>query len=344
MKKPVRILQTLLGLFALIVLILDSKTAIAGGIEGIHICLQVLIPSLFPFLFLCSWLNGKLTQFSLPFLRPIQKIFGMSSGGEAVLLTTFLSGYPIGAQNVCQLWNNGALDTVDARRLLGYCSIAGPSFIFGVLGPIFPSLRITFLLWLTQILSALLVSFLLPGRAIHGKLQQNTQPITMTNALAHATKGMCKICGWAILFRVLIAVLERWVLWMMYDHVKVLFTGLLELSNGCLGLSVIKSVGVRFVYASILLSFGGLCVYMQTSSVTKDLGTGMYLPGKILQCLIATTISILLLPVVETNVQIVFLPFLIITILLTAIGVAILYRNKIVLAFSGKRLYNQSIR
>ena len=49
---------------ALLVLILDGNTAIAGIREGIQICIQTLIPSLFPF-FICSGLlTGNLPHHS----------------------------------------------------------------------------------------------------------------------------------------------------------------------------------------------------------------------------------------------------------------------------------------
>ena len=71
---------------------------------------------------------------------------------------------------------------------------------------------------------------------------------------------------------------------------RVGIVGLLELANGCMELSTIADAGLRAVLCSAFLSLGGLCVTMQTLSVTGSLGLGMYIPGKILQC----TVSILL--------------------------------------------------
>ena len=66
--------------------------------------------------------------------------------------------------------------------------------------------------------------------------------------------------------------------------------GLLELSNGCCELLSVSDVALRFVICSGLLSFGGLCVTMQTVSVTPGLSLRDYFLGKLLQ----TAFSVLL--------------------------------------------------
>ena len=68
---------------------------------------------------------------------------------------------------------------------------------------------------------------------------------------------MGNVCGWVILFRILIAFLERWFLWLLPASVRVAVTGLLELSNGCCALAEIKDFKMRFLLCSGMLSFGG---------------------------------------------------------------------------------------
>ena len=51
------------GIFScmgILVLILDGKTALAGAMAGMELCMKTVIPSLFPFLFLCSLLTNSL--------------------------------------------------------------------------------------------------------------------------------------------------------------------------------------------------------------------------------------------------------------------------------------------
>ena len=65
---------------------------------------------------------------------------------------------------------------------------------------------------------------------------------------------------------------------------QVLITGLLELSNGCIQLTALSCEGLRFIIASVFLSLGGICVALQTASVTEDIPKDLYFPGKLLQC------------------------------------------------------------
>ena len=91
------------------------------------------------------------------------------------------------------------------------------------------------------------------------------------------------VCGWIVLFRVVIAFLDRWILWLFPTEVRVALIGLLELSNGCWELRTIASVPVRFLLCGGMIAVGGLCVSMQTASVTPGLSLRYYALGKLVQ-------------------------------------------------------------
>ena len=91
------------GLFAaagMVVLILDSRTALMGASEGVALCLKTVIPSLFPFFILSGILSGSLMGLEFPILRPIGRVLGMPNGSEMLLVSGFLGGYPVGAKAV----------------------------------------------------------------------------------------------------------------------------------------------------------------------------------------------------------------------------------------------------
>lgn len=275
----------------LVVLILDAKTALYGAGEGIGLCLQSVIPSLLPFFILSILLTGALTGVPIPILRPLGKLCGIPSGCESLLITGFLGGYPAGAQCIAQAYRAGQLDRNDAGRLLGFCNNAGPAYLFGIVASRFPNARCAWLLWGIHILSALAVGILLPGRSLHHAKIPTGKPISLQNAIQSSIRILAGVCAWVIVFRTVIAFLERWFLWLIPEPAQVLLSGLLELSNGCCDLGRIPHPGLRFIIASGILAFGGLCVVMQTVSVTKGLGLGHYLPGKVLQVAISILLS-----------------------------------------------------
>ena len=116
-------------------------------------------------------------------------------------------------------------------------------------------------------------------------------PVTPSQAISRSVKVTAQICGWIILFRVILAFLNRWFLWYVGNDMQILLNGILELANGCSSLSHVSCPGLRFIIASTMLCFGGLCVLLQTASVTGSVGMGMYLPGKILHCLCGTLLA-----------------------------------------------------
>lgn len=272
---------------ALIMLILDSETAITGARDGIQVCLYSVVPSIFPFLIFSGILIPALSSLRLPILRPLGKLLGIPEGAETVFLAGLLGGYPTGAQIVAKMWEGGKLKEHDARRMLGFCSNAGPSFLFGILGLKFAERRILWALWIIHILSAVIAGILLPGRS-KSKISAAPLPhISVTDVMKSSVQTMGFICGWVVLFRTVLAFMDRWLLWLVPASIRISIYGILELANGCCSADHIASTGLRFVLCSGMLAFGGICVGMQTASVTGKLGLGQYPLGKLLQTAIA---------------------------------------------------------
>lgn len=275
----------------MLILILDGKTAVTGGREGLELCMKTVIPSLFPFFLLSNLLTHALAGGKIPLLRPLAALCGVPEGGESLLLTGFLGGYPVGAQSVANVFRSGQLSKGEAERMLAFCNNAGPAFLFGMAAAMFPQKRLAFFLWLIHILSAFFTAALLPARDMRPVTLSEAKSVTISEAMYGAIRVTGTVCGWVILFRILIGFLNRWVLWLLPIPVQVLMTGLLELTNGCCALAAISGTPMRFVLCSGMLAAGGLCVTMQTVSVTSGLSLKYYFPGKAMQVLFSLILS-----------------------------------------------------
>lgn len=275
----------------MLLLILDSRTALEGARTGLDLCIRTVVPSLFPFFLLSILLTGSLLGSGLPWLRPIAKLCRMPKGAESILVSAFLGGYPVGAQAVASAYHCGQITKEDAERMLSFCSNAGPAFLFGMVGSMFPDGRTAWLLWGIHIAAALLTAVMFPGGS-HSTVKVETHnTVSISCALTSAIQVMSRVCGWVILFRVVIAFLERWILWILPMEARVALTGILELSNGCCDLWKIPDVNTRFLVCSAILAFGGLCVTMQTMSVTGGLSMRSYYLGKLLQTALVLLMS-----------------------------------------------------
>lgn len=274
----------------MMILILDSKTVLNGASQAIELCVKTIIPSLFPFFILSILLTNSLSSAQIPFLRPLSKLFQIPAGADSLLICSFLGGYPVGAQCISTLYKKGAISKADANRLLAFCSNAGPAFIFGMVSFLFPERWIPWLLWFIHVISAFLVSGFFPGdHEICSPTEERA--FSFSDAMWSALKAMGQVCGWVILFRIIITFLSRWILWIFPTHVQVMITGLLELTNGCVELRAIGDVSLRFIICSAMLALGGLCVAMQTASVTAGLNLRTYFLGKLLQTIFSILLS-----------------------------------------------------
>lgn len=283
MNKKLRLFAAAAGMM---LLILDAKTAAEASRQAVEICIRTVIPSLFPFFLLSGYLTGSFQGGSWA-----ARLFRSHSSCGGVILTGLLAGYPVGAKAAAEANQTGALSRQQADRLLYFCSQAGPSFLFGMVAAQFDGPQFAWSLWGIQILCALTVANLIPEVTISFSSIEMTDKKNL-DPMQSALRAMASVCGWVIVFAIVIQFCKRWVLWLLPVELQVLISGLLELTNGCLMLNKIQNPDLRFLIAAVMLNFGGLCVLLQTASVAGELRLGNYLKGKLLQTCFAFLYSL----------------------------------------------------
>lgn len=293
----------------LVILILDSKTTILGAKEGIYLCMNSVIPSLLPMLIISIYITSRLHTLNLSFLAPLAVKLGIPKGFEGLLPVSYLSGYPIGAQTVAQAYKNGQLSKESAEKLLSFCNNAGPSFVFGVNAVLFQNSTYIWLLWVIHIFSSLTTGLILSSKTETKHIKSSANPpFSIQQSLRSGIQALTQICAWVILFRVMISLLDRWIFWILPPVVRVIFVGILELANGCMETINIADESTRFIISSFFLALGGICVTMQTISVTSPLSIKNYLKGKILHCSLSVIFSYVTLLFIIPGVQMTIRP------------------------------------
>ena len=287
-----RTLTCIAAALTMLILILDARTALSGAVEGVQLCVQVVIPSLLPLFFLSIFLTDALSSISTGLLTPLGRFCRIPGSTPALLVLGLLGGYPTGAQSVAEAYLAGHLSKEDGKRLLGFCSNAGPAFVFAMGATQFQDPRIPMVLWLIHILSAFITGRILPSfNSKITTLPPKNSSISPTAAMGKTLRTLGFVCGWVILFRVLLTFMDRWFLWYIPEELRTAIHIFLELANGCAELNRITNEGLRMMLFSAGLGFGGICVLMQTVSVTGSLGLGMYLPGKLIQCVLSLLLT-----------------------------------------------------
>ncbi len=281
--KTTKLGALLFSAAGMILLIMDSQTAASGARDGVELCLRTLIPSLFPFFVLSNLLTSTMLESNLPFLRPLGIMCRVSPGCESLLAVGFLGGYPVGAQNVALSFRSGKITSATTKRMMAFCNNAGPAFLFGVVGSMFSSRGVVWILWLIHIAGAVVTGFAIPPCVEVVSKPNHSQSTNLSRLMEQSVKTMANVCGWVILFRIILQFLDKWLFWRLSVPAQVLLSGLLELSNGCVLLTKIDNDGLRFLICSVILALGGLCVTMQTFSLCQGCDMTYYFPGKILQ-------------------------------------------------------------
>lgn len=293
MSRPRKLLKILLTAVGMMLLILDSKAALTGAANGVSICINTVIPSLFPFFVLSSLLTGSLQGSSIRVLQPLLRVCRLPKGAEGILIVGLIGGYPVGARCIAQQVNLGTIKKQDAHRMLGFCSNAGPSMIFGMSAALFEAPYIPWIILTIQWLSAILAGVILPGRSKNVLTPLYEAKISFSEAITGSIRSISCVCGWIVLFQVYLSICSRWFMWLLTPELQVIITGVFELSSGLISLFHINHEAIRLVLCSVMLSFGGLCVVMQTISVTDGIGLGSYIVGKLLQVTISGCLAML---------------------------------------------------
>ncbi|MBR3751726.1 MAG: sporulation protein [Ruminiclostridium sp.] len=271
--------------------------------KGVSLCLDLIIPSLFPFFALSSLVisTGLAGWLSRPLARPMGKLFGVGSAGASLLVLGAVGGYPVGARTLAQMATRGDCSPQEARHLYLFCNNCGPAFFIGVVGgELFGSREVGFLLWGTHLLAALCI-----GLFCGGPQQRQVRPpavatsplsAQLPDAVTGAFYATLNVCAYVVLFSVLTGLLSCVRVLPEGPLPRALCVGLLEISTGITTLGEAVSSPAALPLAAFLLGWGGCSVHCQTLPFWREIGlpAGPYLLAKLCQGLVAAGLTFLL--------------------------------------------------
>lgn len=287
-------------LFLVLILVYPAQSITAAK-EGLNISLYLVLPSLFPFAVISSYIACNLT---LPdFLcRIFSKISGISKSGAAPFYLGLLSGYPVGAILTADAVKSNILTKGEAEHLLPFCNACGPLFLIGVAGfGMFGGYEQGYFLYLVHISAVLLTMFILRVFAPKSEMNENfcVKPHKLTEILDMATNNILKVIAAIIFFSVVCEVVKKCGIFEIFLPVPAIGYGFLEITNG-LNKLALSSLPPRITLsiASFLCGFSGLCIYLQVKSAVGGLNisTFKYLLYKLLIAVSAFILSYVLFP------------------------------------------------
>ena len=259
-----------------VLVLTEPQAAKQGFASGTALCLDSVLPALFPFFVVCELLMAAPPPAVL--LRPLQRVLGLESAEatQAVVLS-WVGGYAVCARLAGQLYDAGRISRRDAVRLqiLGCCS--GPGFVIGCVGGLLlGNVRLGVVLYAAQIGANLAAGVVClfgacgctrgdtpdlrdgcGGRCAsppRGRMQASAptvQQVSISTAITSAVTSSLSVCGCVVFFRLAGAVLGA-----VIPLPSVLVSAALEVSAGCADFAVLGGQAALYGCCAVLSLLG----------------------------------------------------------------------------------------
>lgn len=258
--------------------------------NGLSIWFQQILPSLLLFT-ICSYVFIKSN-----FLQSFHRC-GNLIAVFIILICSFVFGFPIAAKLSGDFYGNQLISKKQAIILSICCNNFSPMYIMGFVLPyLFPQrdfiFQTFFTIYIIPVMIALL--FLLCNREQKNFQKKSASRFQLDMQIIDAGiisgfETLIKICGYIVLFSVITTFLNQFThgtnLWSV-----ILFANL-EITNGIQLLkTTMYSENMIYILTIQILSFGGICGYLQSASILSNhnLPLKLYFFAKLMLSIIET--------------------------------------------------------
>ena len=290
-------------------LVFFTKSNFNAAKKGITLWANNVVPSLFPFFVAVELLkHTNLIYFlSIKLDKYMKPIFNLPGVASFPFVMGLISGYPVGAKIVSDLYSNNLCTQKEAERMLAFTNNSGPLFIIGTVGCSFYSnTSIGILLLISHILSSICVGIILGIisriKSATNKFTANSRQSASVNnfssllqddikiadlggilgsAIVSAIKSILMIGGFVTIFSVILSILNNTKILTIIsyfisnifhinpDYIVGLLTGFLEFTNGLYKISTInnKMLSINLILSSFIIGFGGISVTLQVLNI-----------------------------------------------------------------------------
>lgn len=263
-------------------ILIFSESCSKGALNGISLCLNVLVPSLFPFMAASSFIvkSGLAQKIGKPLGKITKALFGLSGSFAPVILLSMLGGYPVGAKGISQLAKSGTVSQKEAQKAALFSVCAGPGFIINFVGQsLYNSKIIGVIILCSQIITVILLGIIVnlfdkPKVEDCCCAKASGKPCSVGTAVVESaldsSKGMLGICAFVVLFSAFIEIIGQ----IISDNTaENMLCCLLEVCSAVNRLSQ----NCTLEMTAFAIGFGGLCVHFQIFSALGEISVNKLL-------------------------------------------------------------------
>lgn len=328
-------LPKVIVLLLIIGIIIFPNDSIEAAANGIHIWVNILMPSLLPFIIGANLIVSlRVVDIIGAIINPItQLVFNISGKSALVFAISAVSGYPVGARLASDLRLKQDISQYEGQRLVSFCSTSGPLFIIGAVAVgMLKDASLGYVMLICHYLGAITVGLLFRryGNEKRGRsnitIVNNIKYIINTpekdgffisfgNAVISGVNTLLAVGGFVIIFSVVFKILTLFnvidgissvicfllsFLGITKEVCSAFISGLFEITIGCNNIANITYIpeAIKASLCSFIIGFSGLSILAQCCSfiAKTDIKTNIYIFNKFLHGTFAALYTFLLYP------------------------------------------------
>lgn len=295
------------GVIICLIFMFKMPYAVTMGVtEGLQICFYIILPSLFPFMVLSTYIiKSDIFSFAYKVLTPAAKIlFRQPACTVPVIVMSMIGGFPVGIKMVNTLLNDGAINKNQARRLCIFCMNGGPAFVITAVGVnMLGSMRAGVIMFVSLCTSSVILgvftSFLGDKKELKGHCEIQSALFSLSSAVYEGLHSVLGICAWVVIFSAITSCLSTCI---TNENIFATLSAFIEVTKGCTLLAGKMPIPV----ITAIIGFGGICVHCQVLANLKncEMKYSHFFVCRILNGAVASFISYLLLLVFPVPVDV----------------------------------------
>ena len=269
-NKAIKILPTVVCIVLSVTGLLVYPKEAADGIRGgLNLIGSDILPSLFPFMVVSSYVadNNIIQRLGILTDKFTKKFLRTNGFSVIAFLLGIIGGYPVGAKTIRDYYITGRLTQNEAERLFYWCINPSPAFTITAVGLLMMgSIQTGGIIYLSCILASITIGFFC--RFLNDDTAVNKTDFAMpkksdnsfVKSVSSGTEAMLGICGWVLIFSAFSSVVSALPL---NESVKLFIKSVCEVTTGC-NAAIENRLSVAVVTA--IVGFGGFAVICQINS------------------------------------------------------------------------------
>ena len=279
MKKIISIFTLTLIVLFISFLISNNKVVLESITFSISLWKDNLIPNLFPFFILSTFL------IEYDFIKSINKIissmfsylFKLPKDLSYIFIISLISGFPSNSKYITDLLDKNIINEDIANRLLTFTSYANPLFILGFIGNILNKQLATIIL-IVHILSGIIVGFIFNFNNKSNDIKtisiskKNTYPKIgniLTKSIIDSINTLLLILGIVSVFLIISNFIK--ITFNLNNNIYLFISSILEMSQGVMNIGISNiNIYIKTILITGIISFNGLSIHAQILGILSN--------------------------------------------------------------------------